>query len=229
MCPCGCSSSRTRSRWRLCSDARPASRRGTRPTSRARARTRSGWPGRREYDAIVLDVMLPGVGRLRGVPPPARDRRLVAGADAHRARRRRGPGRRARRGRGRLPDEAVLLRRAARPPARARAPRRRSSAPRCSRSATSGSIPATRRVWRGDAEIALSAKEFALLETFMRRPGRCSPATSSSSTLGLRVREPLERRRRLRPLPAREDRPALRAERRSRRSAAPGTASTGEA
>jgi two-component system OmpR family response regulator len=31
--------------------------------------------------------------------------------------------------------------------------------------------PATRRVWRGDHEVALSAKEFALLETFMRRPG----------------------------------------------------------
>jgi len=31
--------------------------------------------------------------------------------------------------------------------------------------------PATRRVWRGDAEVALSVKEFALLETFMRRPG----------------------------------------------------------
>jgi len=31
--------------------------------------------------------------------------------------------------------------------------------------------PTTRQVWRGDAEIHLSAKEFALLETFMRRPG----------------------------------------------------------
>ena len=31
--------------------------------------------------------------------------------------------------------------------------------------------PAMRHVWRGDAEIHLSAKEFALLETFMRRPG----------------------------------------------------------
>jgi two-component system OmpR family response regulator len=31
--------------------------------------------------------------------------------------------------------------------------------------------PATREVWRGDEEIRLSAKEFALLETFMRRPG----------------------------------------------------------
>jgi two-component system OmpR family response regulator len=31
--------------------------------------------------------------------------------------------------------------------------------------------PATRRAWRGDVEIGLSAKEFALLETFMRRQG----------------------------------------------------------
>jgi len=32
--------------------------------------------------------------------------------------------------------------------------------------------PASRRAWRGDEEIALSPKEFALLETFMRRPGQ---------------------------------------------------------
>ncbi len=32
--------------------------------------------------------------------------------------------------------------------------------------------PATRQVWRGDVEIQLSTKEFALLETFMRRPGQ---------------------------------------------------------
>jgi two-component system OmpR family response regulator len=32
--------------------------------------------------------------------------------------------------------------------------------------------PATRQVWRGDAEIGLSAKEFVMLETFMRRPGQ---------------------------------------------------------
>jgi two-component system OmpR family response regulator len=32
--------------------------------------------------------------------------------------------------------------------------------------------PATRQVWRGDTEISLSTKEFALLETFMRRPGQ---------------------------------------------------------
>jgi two-component system OmpR family response regulator len=31
--------------------------------------------------------------------------------------------------------------------------------------------PSTRQVWRGQAEVDLSAKEFALLETFMRHPG----------------------------------------------------------
>ena len=30
--------------------------------------------------------------------------------------------------------------------------------------------PATRRAWRGDTQIELSTKEFAVLETFMRRP-----------------------------------------------------------
>jgi two-component system OmpR family response regulator len=32
--------------------------------------------------------------------------------------------------------------------------------------------PGARRVWRGSIDITLSAKEFALLETFMRRPGQ---------------------------------------------------------
>jgi two-component system, OmpR family, response regulator len=31
--------------------------------------------------------------------------------------------------------------------------------------------PASGRVWRGETDVALSAKEFALLEAFMRRPG----------------------------------------------------------
>ena len=31
--------------------------------------------------------------------------------------------------------------------------------------------PAARRVWRGETEVSLSAKEFQLLETFMRHPG----------------------------------------------------------
>jgi two-component system OmpR family response regulator len=32
--------------------------------------------------------------------------------------------------------------------------------------------PAIRQVWRGEEEIQLSAREFALLEAFMRRPGQ---------------------------------------------------------
>jgi two-component system OmpR family response regulator len=32
--------------------------------------------------------------------------------------------------------------------------------------------PATRQLWRAGAEIRLSTKEFALMETFMRRPGQ---------------------------------------------------------
>jgi two-component system OmpR family response regulator len=32
--------------------------------------------------------------------------------------------------------------------------------------------PAAHRVWRGDTDINLSAKEFSLLETFMRHPGQ---------------------------------------------------------
>jgi two-component system OmpR family response regulator len=31
--------------------------------------------------------------------------------------------------------------------------------------------PALRRAWRGETEVSLSAKEFSLLEEFMRRPG----------------------------------------------------------
>ncbi len=32
--------------------------------------------------------------------------------------------------------------------------------------------PAARQVWRGETEVELSAREFALLETFLRTPGR---------------------------------------------------------
>jgi two-component system OmpR family response regulator len=122
------------------------------------------------YDAIVLDVMLPGLGgfevcrelRASGVWTPilmltARDgvQDRVAGLDAG-------------------ADDyltkpfsfAELL-------ARLRALARRGQAERPTVLAA-GSLrldPATRRVWRGDADIALSAKEFALLETFLRRPG----------------------------------------------------------
>lgn len=124
-----------------------------------------------EYDAIVLDVMLPGSNgfevcrRLResGMWAPvllltARDsvndrvEGLDAGADDYLTK----------------PFSfAELL-------ARLRALVRRAPVERPT-ILEAGDLrvdPATRQVWRGDAEIGLSAKEFALLETFMRRPGQ---------------------------------------------------------
>src|SRR5688572_6111762 len=124
-----------------------------------------------EYDAIVLDLMLPGVDgievcrRLRadGVWSPvlmltARDavedriNGLDAGADDYLTK----------------PFAfAELL-------ARLRALARRGSVERPT-VLTVGDLrldPATLQVWRGKTEIELSPKEFALLETFMRRPGR---------------------------------------------------------
>jgi two-component system OmpR family response regulator len=122
------------------------------------------------YDAIVLDLMLPGLDgfevcrRLRsgGVWSPilmltARDSvndrvaGLDAGADDYLTK----------------PfSYAELL-------ARLRALVRRGSPERPTELRASGLRldPARRRAWRGEAEIPLSAKEFALLETFMRRPG----------------------------------------------------------
>jgi two-component system OmpR family response regulator len=123
-----------------------------------------------EYDAIVLDLMLPGASgletcrRLRadGVWTPvlvltARDAvgdrvsGLDAGADDYLTK----------------PFSfAELL-------ARLRALVRRGS-PERPAVLEVGDLrldPATRRAWRGDAELSLSPKEFALLETFMRRPG----------------------------------------------------------
>ena len=111
-----------------------------------------------------------GPRRLRDLPPAARRRRLGAGADAHRPRRGRGPRARPRRRRRRLPDQAVLAGRADRAAARARSPRP-GRAPGRARGRRPAARPGTREVWRGDAEIQLSAREFALLETFMRRPG----------------------------------------------------------
>ena len=37
--------------------------------------------------------------------------------------------------------------------------------------------PATRRAWRGHVELRLSAKEFALLELFLRHPGEALTRT----------------------------------------------------
>jgi len=126
--------------------------------------------GATPYDAIVLDVMLPGRNGLdvcrslreSGVWSPilmltARDgvedkvSGLDSGADDYLSK----------------PFSfAELL-------ARLRALTRRgpSERPAVLEVGTLRLDPATRRAWRGKAEVDLSAKEFALLETFMRNPG----------------------------------------------------------
>ena len=127
--------------------------------------------GATDYDAIVLDVMLPGTDgfqvcrklRQQGVWSPvvmltARDAvedrvaGLDTGADDYLTK----------------PFSfAELL-------ARLRALARRGAVERPALLEV-GDLrlnPATHEVWRGDAEVQLSVKEFALLEAFMRRPGQ---------------------------------------------------------
>ena len=123
-----------------------------------------------EYDAIVLDVMLPGIDgfevcrRLRGegvwspiVMLTARDAvsDRVAGLD------------------GGADDYLTKPFSYAELLARLRALVRRGPVERPTE-LVAGDLrldPASRRVWRGEAEIELSPKEFAVLEVFMRRPG----------------------------------------------------------
>ncbi len=126
--------------------------------------------GATEYDAIVLDVMLPGIDgfetctqlRTEGVWSPvlmltARDgiEDRVAGLD------------------GGADDYLTKPFSFAELSARLRALVRRGSVQRPLVLAV-GSLrldPTTRRAWRGSTEVPLTTKEFALLETFMRRPG----------------------------------------------------------
>jgi len=126
--------------------------------------------GGTEYDAIVLDLMLPGIDglevcrRLRddGIISPilmltARDgvRDRVAGLDSG------------------ADDYLVKPFSYAELLARLRALARRGNGTR-SPELRVGDLsldPARRRARRGDQEIELSAKEFAVLEVFMRRPG----------------------------------------------------------
>jgi two-component system, OmpR family, response regulator len=122
------------------------------------------------YDAVVLDVMLPGIDgfqtcrklRDEGVWAPvllltARDsvEDRVAGLD------------------GGGDDYLTKPFSFAELSARLRALMRRGGPERPAVLAV-GDLrldPATRRAWRGEREIELSQKEFALMEVFMRRPG----------------------------------------------------------
>ena len=155
--------------------------------------------------------MLPGLDGVDRLPPVARERRVGARAHAHGPRCPRGSRCRARCRRGRLSREAVLLRRAAGSAAGAGPPRRERATddPRARRSpARSGDPPGLARLDRGSALRRRSSRCWR--HSCVAR-GRCSHVSSSSSTPGIRVREALERRPRVRAISAGEDRPSVRA------------------
>ena len=180
---CGCSWSRTTRGWRPRSAAGCASR-GWSSTSPAAARRRCGMAGATEYDAIVLDVMLPGLDgfetcrRLRadGVWAPVL---MLTARDAVEDRVR-GPRRRRRR----LPDQAVLAGRAARAAAGAGRGAARSSARRCSRSATCGSTRPRARCWRGEPRSRSRRASSRCWRRSCAGPARCSRSCSCSRPRG---------------------------------------------
>ena len=122
------------------------------------------------YDAVVLDVRLPKLSGYRVCQAAPRRGQLGADPDAVGEDRRVRPGRRSGCRGGRLPDQAVLVRRPRRPAARPRAPRR--SCP--TKVLTAGDLeldPAARTVRRGPDDISLTPREFGVLELLLRRSG----------------------------------------------------------
>ena len=124
------------------------------------------------------------VRRLRDVPPARAKRRLGARADADRARLGRGPRRRPRHRRRRLPRQAVRVCRAARTSARACTPRRTRAAERA-RGRRPPARPGDARVWRGrDRDRALRQGVRAARDVHAPTRTRCSRACICSSTPG---------------------------------------------
>src|SRR4051794_18845457 len=144
------------------------------------------------------------------MPGAARPGDLVARPHAHRQGRDRRPHRRPGHRRRRLRHQAVLLQRADRAPARAdppapgRAPRRAGG-----RRPAHGPGRAARVPWR-DRDLAVAHRVRAAGDAHaLAGQGALAPG-SARARVGRPVREPLQRRRRVRALPAQQGRPALR-------------------
>ena len=123
------------------------------------------------YDVVVLDRDLPGVHGDDICRQTRRRPLRQPGADADRRQHGPGPRRRARPRRGRLPAQAVRLRRAGRPGPGPRPP----GHPAASPTLACGDItldPARRVASRAGRRLELSPKEFALLECLLASPGR---------------------------------------------------------
>ena len=154
-------------------------------------------------DAIVLDVLMPEPDGLEVCRRLRAAGRSHAGADAHRARRGARPRERARRGRRRLPRQAVRARGAGRAAAGAAAPHRRPGRGDARATPDIELDPAGHTVTRDGRPVELTRTEFLLLELLMRHPRQVlDPHADLRARLGLRLRPELELARGLRRLPA---------------------------